>query len=433
MQPLHLRPAAEPEIYYTLKGMQQALPLEEEEKIDNNMSQNSEFYQLDSNAQMIPLEPLRTPARIREKNENQEENSNQEEEDTAQHYAWDLTQHHISQSCTREKTPLDSIIPNIPPIPDQILEQLTVKFVPCEFCPTPYLKDLNPKATIRSAKYLAHKYPHEADKRIVFVEEPHRYFIDGCCENIMSATTMIKCFFPEFDAKAQSMQTFNSKTFGETNHRQTSDYYGCKSPEDIQKRWSSWADQGTMLHANIENYLNHEPFEIIEENIEPFQQFKKIMQNDRFVNWTPYRTEMSIFDPETRVAGQIDFVGMIDPESRHVVLIDWKRCKSIGDCCFNRFKGLPPTMGLGVCSHIENSKFATYSLQLNLYKYILEKNYGLYVKKMLIIQMHPKLKKYGATVYKIGNFQKVIEQIMACRKIAIAKFGENTMKLHNQQ
>jgi len=334
-------------------------------------------------------------------------------------YAMDISEAGMMGKYMSHKRSLDEIIPHLPAIPPHVKDFLQTRFKPCNFCPTPYLKDVSPLATIPPPRFLDQKNAHPWDQRIVFVDEPHKYFIDGCCAYILSATTFISAFLPKFDGPAQAVSTFSGKTFRDTVHRPSHKYHGCTSPEDIQERWTYWANLGTWLHANIESYFNHEPFEVHPENVEPYRQFKELFSDEDWVDWEPFRTEWSIFDPETLIAGQIDFLGMINPQNGHVVIVDWKRCESIGDCCFNRFRGLPPSVGYGVCSGLENSKWVKYSLQLNLYKYILEKNYGLYVKKMYLVQCHPKLQKKGAAVYKVGNLQRVIEEMMACRKLAL--------------
>jgi hypothetical protein len=341
------------------------------------------------------------------------------EQEEEKKYAMDISQPGMIGNYMSRKRQLDSIMSRLSGIPDHVKDLLKSTFKPDNFCPTTNLQDVSPLATIPAPKYLDQKYAHAWDQRIVFVDEPHLYFIDGSCKHIISVTTMVSAFFPKFDAEGQSVSTFNGKTFRDTVHRPSHKYHGCKSPEDIRDKWTWWANLGTMFHANVESLFNKEPFEIHPENEEPFRQFKELFSDEDWVDWEPFRTEWSIFDPETLVAGQIDFLGMQNPANGHVVIIDWKRCESIGDCCFNRFRGLPPTIGFGVCSQLENSKWVKYSLQLNFYKYILEKNYGLYVKKMYLVQCHPKLKKKGAAVYKVGNMQRVVEDMMACRKIVL--------------
>jgi hypothetical protein len=79
--------------------------------------------------------------------------------------------------------------------------------------------------------------------------------------------------------------------------------------------------------------------------------------------------------------------------------------------------------GTGPCDSLENCNFIHYSLQLNCYAYILQKVYKLKTVKMFILQFHPKNKDNRAEVYQVPNFFPIVEQMMACRKIALRKNG----------
>ena len=396
MTPLNLRPQGS--FCYTFQGIEQS-------PVAPGYTATEQQIPLDFFSQKMPVV----------KNSEDEEMTEHEEKPQ---YAWDLSKNQI-QECPRYKRSLDSIIPNLPAIPDCVRCSLTMDFTPCQYCPTVYLKDIAPHTTIRQKKYLAYKNAHPRDQHIVFAEEPHKYFINGSCEDILSVTTLVKSFFPQFDSRAQAIQTINSKTFAQTNHRKNYKYHGCKTPDDIIAKWNGMADLGTALHANIENYWNNEPYTVLPENEEPFRQFLELFKDENWANFSAFRCEWPVWDAETRVAGQIDFCGMVDPETKHIVLVDWKRSAQIGDCCFNRFIGKDPTMGMGVCSDLENSKFLAYSLQQNAYKFLLEKNYGFMVEKMFLVQLHPDLKKMGAAIYKCPNLQKPVEEMFATRKLAM--------------
>lgn len=334
-------------------------------------------------------------------------------------------------------TPLDQIIARLPSIPEDVLKHLWSDFVPDKFAPTPYLKDVPPPYCPKPKRYLDLKNPHPHDSRIVFIGEheehkeldgssPHRYYIDGCCRYIISVTTILKAFFEQFDAVKQSESTFNSKTFATSNHRPSYEYYGCKSPADIRACWTRGANLGTMLHANIESYFNKEKFTICKENEIPFEQFRCLFSDTDWVQWEPFRTEWSIFDPETLVAGQIDMTGMMNRDRGEVVLLDWKRCKDINDQHFSRFRGDAldaGCIGKGPCQELENCKFIHYSLQLNFYAYILQKMYGLRTVKRYIIQFHPKNANGLAGVYSAPNLMHIVEEMMACRKLVLRKHG----------
>jgi len=402
-----------PETYFTLKSMREfdfQSELKKDEQTWNNNSSKLDAF--DPTYEFT--RKVAAPAKVSEESDDQE-------------YTLDISDHQMVQHYLQCKTKLDEIIPRIGAIPDELLDKLMVKFHPTVLLPTPFLKDLNvDQVIIREPKYLAHKNAHPWDSRIVFVEESkdhqvniHKYFVDGSCLDWMSVTGLISAFFSEFDSKSQAISTFSSKAFAQCNHRPSYKYHGCKTPEDIMAKWNGTSSLGTKLHANIESYWNNEPFHVISENKESFRQFIELFQDKKWVTWEPFRTEFAIFDPETKVSGQIDFLGMLNPELGHVVIIDWKRCESITDFSFSRIQGKAPTMGKGCCCQMEDTKFLKYSLQLNTYKYLIEKNYPWFVKNMYIVQCHDCLKKYGAAVYKMPNMQKQVLEIMATRKIAL--------------
>ena len=64
-------------------------------------------------------------------------------------------------------------------------------------------------------------------------------------------------------------------------------------------------------------------------------------------------------------------------------LIDWKRSKEIKYDAYSNKKMKDPF------SMLPDSNFGKFSLQLNLYKMLLERNYGLIVSKMMIAVFHP--------------------------------------------
>jgi hypothetical protein len=319
----------------------------------------------------------------------------------------DMAKHEV-----KKKSTVDSHMSNVEISPN-VAEHLNNKFVPCDKLKTPFLKD----CVVPEVKkmYLENKNVHPRDSRIVSLDDPHCYFIDGNCDNIVSSTSFCHAYFPSFDQEKGAAKILSGKTFQKTGHRPSNKYYGCKNVGDVLDRWAHWRDLGTMLHDNIENFINGEEYVLHEENKKAFEKFLKFYEDKAFWYFSHLRTEWAVFDEETRLAGKIDYCG-IDPKTGHVIILDWKRVGQISDSCMQRWsKGREPLeMGYDVCSKFENCKYITYSLQLNVYKWILEKNYGLYVKAMYLIQIHPKVK--NVTVYKVPNLQKVVVKMAAARK-----------------
>ena len=98
----------------------------------------------------------------------------------------------------------------------------------------------------------------------------------------------------------------------------------------------------------------------------------------------PYRTEWKVYDASLSLAGTIDMVfRKEDRADSPLVLYDWKRSKKITRD--NRWQSALPE-GL---RHLPDSNFWRYALQMNLYRYIIEKNYDHTVEGMFLVAVHP--------------------------------------------
>lgn len=277
-----------------------------------------------------------------------------------------------------------------------------------------HLLKLGPPATKR---YLECVNPHPMDKRIVSLSEPHIYFIDGQNNQVLSCTEFVHAFFPAFDKTETAHQILESKTFTETAHRPSYKYHNCKTITDILMRWSEWSELGTMLHDNIESYINGElDTDVVPPNRIPFDNFIKLYRDPTVWKWRDFRTEWSIFDEDTKLAGKIDYVG-IDPQTSKLIIIDWKRVRTISNKSYNTAQG--QRTGYSVCFGLHSCNFTTYSLQLNVYKWILEKNYNVSVSKLWLLQLHPNVKE--PVLYPVPDFQSIVAKMVGCRKIAIRK------------
>lgn len=162
--------------------------------------------------------------------------------------------------------------------------------------------------------------------------------------------------------------------------------------EDIKRNWNRTSEYsmnyGAWVHYNIERHFNSlKPSEKLAE-MSQFYNFEKAWILDQHV--TPLRTEWKVAVPEWNLAGTIDFVGQkVDGT---YVIMDWKRSLKLEENLTNKFnkKALPPL------DHIDDCDGSKYFLQLNLYKYILEKKYNLQVSSMVLASFHSKLDHYLA-------------------------------------
>ncbi len=80
------------------------------------------------------------------------------------------------------------------------------------------------------------------------------------------------------------------------------------------------------------------------------------------------------------LAGQPDLL-MRDTEG-NIVVVDWKRSKGI------RFENDRGALKYPL-QHLPDANYWLYALQLNVYRYILESEYGMAVSSMLLAVVHP--------------------------------------------
>jgi len=227
---------------------------------------------------------------------------------------------------------------------------------------------------------LAERNAHPRDSRITFVEESHTYTLDGDASKNTSVTTFLHSLFPHFDPNVVIKKMMSSKNWPK------SPYFGRK-PEDIKSAWaksgSLAAEQGTKMHLNIENFYNELPHETTSKEFKLFQGFVKDHP------WRMFRTEWVVFSKEAQICGSIDAVFEDPDEPGCFVIADWKRSKEIK--YDNRWEGGTHPL----TSHLPNANFITYSLQLSTYRFILEKYYGLTIKKTpFLVILYPTQSSY---------------------------------------
>ena len=239
------------------------------------------------------------------------------------------------------------------------------------------------------------------DAYITFDPSEHIYLYKG--REFASVSTVVSKFFREFNP------IDNSKRVAERE--------GVTQME-IMERWDAAGvesrEVGTFMHAQIESILNHE-HPLLTTNFEYKGQYVKINENisiekelKYFQNFMrenqvhPYRTEWRICDEDREIAGTID---LLCKNGDDFEIYDWKRSR----------KALPDetiwAYGKDGLEHIPDISFYHYALQQNLYKYILEKNYGIHVSKMHIVIFHPIYDGYK--LYDIPNMSKEVQYILS--------------------
>jgi len=109
------------------------------------------------------------------------------------------------------------------------------------------------------------------------------------------------------------------------------------------------------------------------------------------------------------VAGSIDMV-YENPDGT-LSIYDWKRSKEIKKT--DGFKKFALTEEI---SHLPDTNFWHYSLQLNTYKAILEEKYGKVITDLYLVRLHPNHPKKTFEIFKCANLKNEIKDLFALRK-----------------
>jgi len=232
-------------------------------------------------------------------------------------------------------------------------------------------------STMEPPTYLANLNEHERDKNITFEEGPHIYTVCGDRGGFTSVTTWNHHHFSDFDADAVITNILNGRKW-ETDP--TYKYYKM-TREDIKNMWDkkrdSAAGAGTKMHYDIECHYNNMT---VSNNSVEYQYFKQFLSD--FSDLNPYRTEWMIYHEELKLSGSIDMI-FENPDGT-LQIYDWKRCQEIQhETQFGKFAKT------SCISHLPDTNFWHYALQLNVYKMILEQKYGKRVTKLCLVCLHP--------------------------------------------
>jgi ATP-dependent exoDNAse (exonuclease V) beta subunit len=256
-------------------------------------------------------------------------------------------------------------------------------------------------------QFLSTKNSHPRDEFISFEEGPHIYTVCGERNTYTSVTTWNHSHFSHFDATGIVNNILKGRKMNDPTYK----YYGM-TKEQILEDWDNNRDNaakaGTKMHYDIECYFNG--FDIVNDSIEYgyFLQFRK-----DFPELIPYRTEWMVYYEELKLSGSIDMI-FENPDGT-LQIYDWKRCQEIKhEDSFGKFAKT------SCISHLPDTNFWHYALQLNVYKIILEHKYGKKVSDLYLICLHPD------NVYK--NYQRIKVPILENEMVDLVKLRLSQVK-----
>ena len=255
--------------------------------------------------------------------------------------------------------------------------------------------------------FLAKKNPHERDQFISFDEGPHIYTVHGDT-SFTSVTTWNHTHFPHFDEDAIINNILKSKKRNDPSYK----YYG-KTRQEIKDEWeqnrNEAATAGTKMHYDIECYYNE--MDVTNDSIE-YQWFERFVKD--FPELKAYRTEWTVYHEELKLSGSIDMI-FENPDGT-LQIYDWKRCRAIEyESGFGK-SALTPCI-----SHLPDTNYWHYSLQLNTYKTILEQKYGKKITGLYLVCLHPNNAYKTYDRIEVPFLEKEMKDLFAYRATQVAE------------
>ena len=212
---------------------------------------------------------------------------------------------------------------------------------------------------------------------ITFFDVPHEYFLDG--KKLISVTTLIH----------QYQEEFQGEFWADIKGRQHD-----LTPNQVKRAWRFINKKGTIkgsaIHDYAENLFQNKEFEYplqtimnefgFDPVINEYETTKKHVDkfyNDVHGKLIPIRTEFVVYDRESLIGGMLDML-FYNVKAGEFQIWDYKTNKNLSLKCKERHL-------LNELCFLEDCDLELYSLQLSLYKYIIEKNTGMKLGKSYLI------------------------------------------------
>lgn len=212
---------------------------------------------------------------------------------------------------------------------------------------------------------------------VTYHDEPHKYYVNG--KQLISVTTIIHKYQAPFDEEYWS--DYKAKEYG-------------ISQRNVKRAWRFINKKGTMKGSAIHDYAENlflnkvfpYPKELIynEFGFDPvlaeYNITKKHVDNfhaDTLGKLIPIRTEMVVHDKDTLIGGMVDML-FYNVKKKEFQIWDWKTNKSFDFEMKSRHL-------TGKLYMLEESDLEIYSLQLQMYKYIIEKYTGIKLGKSYLV------------------------------------------------
>lgn len=216
--------------------------------------------------------------------------------------------------------------------------------------------------------------------RITFAESTHSYFIDGVSTNTLSVTGLLKKFKKKFDKEAIAERVARKRNI---------------TTETLLAEWESnnlySTTIGTMLHKYIENYYcdtkskyegsvkalkQDDKLKILKNLPVLIRYFHDFYQDHKHLDCVKSEIILGDID-DTKICGTSDLL-CFNTQTKEFELLDFKTNKKMeSDSPYGKL--------FYPFENMSEGQINEYTIQLNVYKYFLEKYTSIKLKKLKIV------------------------------------------------
>lgn len=226
---------------------------------------------------------------------------------------------------------------------------------------------------------------------ISFNEELHEYKINN--QKCISTTTLLNNYKKPFDTENIAWR------------------YAVKNLKSVDEVIEEWEDKkneasskGTHLHRYAELKFACKEYDVPEESLPLIlKQYIDKFYDDSIGRLIPIKSEMIVGDKDLKLCGMIDQL-FYNVKEKEIQIWDYKTNKEIRT--FSQYKN-KMTNGL---NHLQECEYNTYSLQLGIYKKIIERNTNLKLGKSYICWINDKNSSYKA--FQMAEMDKEVDLII---------------------
>ena len=246
----------------------------------------------------------------------------------------------------------------------------------------------------------------KAFKNIKYYDDTHTYFDTNTGKKLISVTQTL----------GKIKETFDEEKWLKIKSKERN-----ITVEELKKEW--WlaskigTTRGVILHKYMEDLFSRKVYPKTYGNLEnvlsivPLIEYIKSVDSikemgDKFIedhpNLIPIKSEVVIGSSEIGIAGMFDQL-MYDELKDSYSIIDYKTDKEIKFT--NKWSSLKDPL-----NHLDDCQFNKYSLQLSLYKYIIEKYTNIKISELKIIWFNHKNDSYK--IFEVDFLKDDIEKLI---------------------